>query len=1313
QTKQEQEENQARKNSERREREEQERLRQEAEQINQAKNSAAEEVKRWWNRHQKNGQINGQNQKKILGGDWEVILHAKPTIPKVAEEEKRLTSLITNAKAAEEQELARAETQKQEKKMRQDKADKAINELKNHWKSQQDDNNKINEKTEITILGENWEDNFRSLATEKIDIEFNNLKRLIDNEKLTEREITITDYDNLWEDIQKATKQEELNVLNDRINELNYGNLPPEKKQVFLEELQKNQRVKIWQDTAIEEVENYWIEQADSVINGLIDGKPKWDILLDNWQKLIRDQTAEGRINQQRDILKGLITNAKNEEKRKIAMMQNSVIKGINELWSKNEKNGKINNKSQNDILGSNWQNDIETLNSVEKINEKNGYFINLIKVEKIIEGQGQKKNLVNFSLFGGKEKTIEEEWEKLNKGLKELYQRTWIGLFYKKDMKSWFNNLVNVLSDNHNQQFLEQTVGETWAEKKEKILEELKKQMGLEIGSNEEFKKNFYFNQIIWDRNETNQYLRKIIKTIEEREADTAAVKEIKEYWNQASFQMVKPADISNILGTNWEHKKQIRKKKEFFINKIRVEEAKQFLEKALKIAELEMSELEGSDFIAELCQMENSEQKIINFRISAFKEIVEKGINRALKNKNPHVPYNKLTGDPKSSILQENSEQDKLNAFAETLIQIKTKRQKVAEDLLQELINEETPNNHSELQNYLNNLQRLIPHNNNVANRAAERKNSDNTDIKLSVPQIEAYRSKKNDIDKKELKLIHALALFEDDENKLWTDTNPCGLTIQEKQELEKATKNNIQKIKKNIRQNRKERWNKAQEKVNNYLSSLNHSIKGIDQTEISENLKKLSIILLSKDKPEEIKALSVLGNLPENSNWEKRTQNRINELKAEIAKWEKIKSDILSETELDKLEKGGYWDSEIESLREYLLTSDKQKHPLESKRNKRYKELEKINKSIKKMGETKVWKELKELYQQTINEINNFMTTSEGREKLSKKNFVAYTSLNPQNLFNQAINKIQESIRNCSSAEEIDNQLEPAIKELEKDLNNKIYGLKPATDQWNTELREALERKKEELVFCQRFRSQTGVKSKQIADNDILPYLSTGLTAERAANAYSFFNPQQRILVKEIINKQAIFAGRTYDLQTDNGLKKAQAAKLFLHDFHSQKGTKFEIDDKRILDYQEVGITGKQAFNAYQQGWKVPDQIRINNGKREINVGTGWWDYDWEKETFTKALYLFDKDYNKMGNEELIVEIQKLRAEIWSMKDDDGRIKKILETHELSTTGQKPTKSGNFPFEFLLILIVGLLLVIFGYTALTIKRKRRKFW
>ncbi|CAG8843170.1 4908_t:CDS:1, partial [Racocetra persica] len=197
--------------------------------------------------------------------------------------------------------------------------------------------------------------------------------------------------------------------------------------------------------------------------------------------------------------------------------------------------------------------------------------------------------------------------------------------------------------------------------------------------------------------------------------------------------------------------------------------EEAKQFLEKALEIAELEMSELEGNDFVAELRQIENSEQKIINFRISTFKEIVEKGINRALKNENPHVPYNKLTGDPKSSILQVNSEQDKLNAFTETLSQIKTKRQKVAEDLLQELINEETPNNHSELQNYLNNLQQLIPHNNNVANRAAERKNSDNTDIKLSVPQIEAYRSKKNDIDKKESKLIHALALFEDDENKL----------------------------------------------------------------------------------------------------------------------------------------------------------------------------------------------------------------------------------------------------------------------------------------------------------------------------------------------------------------------------------------------------------------------------------------------------------------------------------------------------------------------------------------------------------------
>ncbi|CAG8533450.1 15755_t:CDS:2, partial [Cetraspora pellucida] len=645
-------------NFERREREEQEKLRQEAEQINQAKNSAAEE------------------------------------------EEKRLTSLITNAKAAEEQELARAETQKQAEKMRQDKADKAINKLKNHWKK----------------------DNFRSLTTEKIDIELNNLKRLIDNEKLTEREITITDYDTLRI---KCFKR-------------------------------PHKRTKLW-------------------------------------------QFATGK---------------------------------------KTSFSGRTSKKSTR----------------------------------------------------------------------------------------------------------------------------------------------------------------------------------------------------------TNWEHKEQIRKKKEFFINKIRAEEAKQFLEKALEIAELEMSELEGNDFVAELRQIENSEQKIINFRISTFKEIVERGINRALKNENPHVPYNKLTGDPKSSILQVNSEQDKLNAFTETLSQIKTKRQKVAEDLLQELINEETPNNHSELQNHLNNLQQLIPHNNNVANRAAERKNSDNTDIKLS--------------------------------------------------------------------------------------------------TEISENLKKLRIISRSKDKPEEIKALSVLGNLPENINWEKRTQNRINELKAEIA-------------------------NEIESLREYLLTSDKQKSPLESKRNKRYEDLEKINKSIKKMNETEVWKELKELYQHTTNEINNFIKTSEGREKLSKKNFVVYTSLNPQNLFNQAINKIQESIRNCSSAEEIDNQLGPAIKELEKDLNNKIYGLKPATDH------------------------QTGVKSEQIADNDILPYLRTGLTAERAANAYSFFNPQQRILVKEIINKQAIFAGRTYDLQTDNGLKKAQAAKLFLHDFHNQKGTKFEINDKRILNYQEVGVTGKQAFNAYQQG------------------------------------------------------------------------------------------------------------------------------
>jgi hypothetical protein len=136
---------------------------------------------------------------------------------------------------------------------------------------------------------------------------------------------------------------------------------------------------------------------------------------------------------------------------------------------------------------------------------------------------------------------------------------------------------------------------------------------------------------------------------------------------------------------------------------------------------------------------------------------------------------------------------------------------------------------------------------------------------------------------------------------------------------------------------------------------------------------------------------------------------------------------------------------------------------------------------------------------------------------------------------------------------------------------------------------ELRKELDEKKEKLVFCREFRNHAGVSNNDINDNLIVPYLNKGLTPERAANAYNFSNPHQRIPAKEISNGKANFAGKTYNLLEEEGLENAQKDKNFIHDFCIQGNVPTELTDKKILVYHKISanekyqIVGRQAFNS----------------------------------------------------------------------------------------------------------------------------------
>jgi len=188
------------------------------------------------------------------------------------------------------------------------------------------------------------------------------------------------------------------------------------------------------------------------------------------------------------------------------------------------------------------------------------------------------------------------------------------------------------------------------------------------------------------------------------------------------------------------------------------------------LKIAKLGTQELTiNRGYEAELVKKEKPEE-VVSLCNSVFKEIIEKGIDKALIHKNPPVPYDELTGNPKNDILQKNDIHDKINALESTLKEIKEKRRAIAANSnLQSLINKELPSDREELRVDLKNIKKLICRDNNILSRIAEEKSPDNSDIELSQEQINAYRSMKDSADKRELDLMIELALLEDDEDNL----------------------------------------------------------------------------------------------------------------------------------------------------------------------------------------------------------------------------------------------------------------------------------------------------------------------------------------------------------------------------------------------------------------------------------------------------------------------------------------------------------------------------------------------------------------
>ncbi|WP_147409619.1 hypothetical protein [endosymbiont GvMRE of Glomus versiforme] len=615
-----------------------------------------------------------------------------------------------------------------------------------------------------------------------------------------------------------------------------------------------------------------------------------------------------------------------------------------------------------------------------------------------------------------------------------------------------------------------------------------------------------------------------------------------------------------------------------------------------------MEIAELEGQDFATELSQKKKSKE-VNDFCDSTFKKIVEEGINKALVCENSRVLYNDLTSVI-DNILYKSSEKEKLNALKSTLKEIKEKHQViVAENSLQELVDKPIADNRREdLKADLENLKKLIPEYNSSLNEI----------------QSNAHESKKNDVDNKELKLICALALLEDDIGELWNNFNtPFDLTSAEKNSIKNASKVDIKDIQKQIRESRHKRWEEAKQKVQDGFQILWNAIDGINYLAIDDAIQRLKTFCLGT--VEEKEALNKIEIQTENVDWKDKAQTRINKLKAEEEKWKEIDNAIKRATESILLAEGKDLDVQIQGLRGDLFPENGQPVVLKTRREARYKKLKKCEDLITEINDANTWKKLKAAYGDYYNpispsELKNF--SSADLEEIKQWILSAYRNANPQLLIEQEAQEISRLIENWDNIESNERELliTNRIDELKGDLT-KYGSLRLPINRGISQFERMRDSQKAKLIFRSSFKTHVG---NNYIDNAIIDaYLNKSLNAEQAADAYNYHNSDERIEANEIDDYQgnAEIAGKSYDLKTSTGLTEARQAK-YIDIFLNAPGSAVvganhdRIDDEyfNLFDEPEIEEAKNQAIVswmkkaypavkariAYDNYWNVDDVL-----------------------------------------------------------------------------------------------------------------------
>jgi len=190
-----------------------------------------------------------------------------------------------------------------------------------------------------------------------------------------------------------------------------------------------------------------------------------------------------------------------------------------------------------------------------------------------------------------------------------------------------------------------------------------------------------------------------------------------------------------------------------------------------------------------------------------------------------------------------------------------------------------------------------------------------------------------------------------------------------------------------------------------------------------------------------------------------------------------------------------------------------------------------------------------------------------------KNAQKVLEAYNSKDFKGLIEQEAERIVQFIETWDNIS-IENELIGQIDDLNESLGN--YNLELPTGKKIEDLQNSLDNRRKKLVFREEFgeRVRGSTENITITNEEIDAYFNTGLTAEQAANAYG--SSRERILPKEIVNGQAIFAGKVYDLANEAEFKSAKEDKAFIYDFREGNVPENFTDDN-ILAYRKFSPDG----------------------------------------------------------------------------------------------------------------------------------------